>query len=413
MTLYEAVLNSRFKKLKIAREHTGFWRDEGSVDYSELNNYPVYEDKDIRTAQLASLKQYEILAQKENQQARRVNNFLLSEGKFLDAETELQKSISNAFESIMGNIDSIRTSGGLSSKARQRESVLNKTRGSLKAIERALSNLKTSGINVNGTYINELVNALQSVEANGISADTVNSLMRNFFNLQGEVLEVLGTQFYNERIPKDIKFSKAITTGQLAIGGKQSISDLLILNVKEIDLRKDLTIEYKLDGKPYTLPLGDFLDLVEKYSGRKQINISSTTMDKISEVVISGIQAKSGINQLPWNKNKKVNIYDLHPAFTLLNQLYHDSIPAWWSKGNYMNKTSSAYQALANYGLKDHLDFILSLSQQKNNFLLTREGFVSYTYRINQLITQRNSYFKVAGRVDISAGTRQMMSVII
>ena len=413
MTLYEAVLNSRFKKLKIAREHTGFWRDEGGADYSELNNYPIYEDKDIRAAQLASLKQYEILAQKENKQARRVNNFLLSEGKFLDAETELQKSISNAFESIMGNIDSIRTSGGLSSKARQRESVLNKTRESLKAIERALSNLKTSGIVVNGTYINELVNALHTVEANGISADTVNSLMKNFFNLQGEVLEVLGTQFYNERIPKDIKFSKAITTGQLSIGGKQSISDLLILNVEEIDVRKDLIIEYKLDGKPYALPLEEFLNLVESYSGRKQINISSTTMDKISEVVISGIQAKSGINQLPWNKNKKVNIYDLHPAFTLLNQLYHDSIPAWWSKGNYMNKTSSAYQALANYGLKDQLDFILSLSQQKNNFLLTREGFVSYTYRINQLIEQRNSYFKVAGRVDISTGTKQMMSVII
>jgi hypothetical protein len=136
-------------------------------------------------------------------------------------------------------------------------------------------------------------------------------------------------------------------------------------------------------------------------------------MDKISSVVVSGIQAKSGVNQLPWNKNKKVNIYDLHPAFTLLNQLYHDSIPEWWSKGNYMNKTSSAYQALANYGLKDHLDFILSLSQQKNNFLLTREGFVSYNYRINQLIEQRNSYFKVQGRVDISSGTRQMMSVII
>ena len=116
MTLYEAVLNSRFKKLKIAREHTGFWRDEGGADYSELNNYPVYEDKDIRAAQLASLKQYEILAWKENQQAQQVNKFLLSEGKFLDAETELQRSISNAFESIMGNIDSIRTSGGLSAK---------------------------------------------------------------------------------------------------------------------------------------------------------------------------------------------------------------------------------------------------------------------------------------------------------
>ena len=413
MTLYEAVLNSRFKKLKIARERTEFWKDEGSADYSELNNYRIYSDEEIRSAQLAKLKQYEILAQKENQQARRVNNFLLREGKFLDAETELQKSISNAFESIMGNIDSIRTSGGLSPKARQKESVLNKTRGSLKAIEKALSNLKTSGINVSGTYINELVNALKNVEANGISADTVNNLMRNFFNLQGEVLEILGTQFYNERIPKDIKFSKAIATGQLSINKKQSISDLLILNTEEINLRKDLIIEYTLDGKLYALPLGEFLDLVEKYSGRKQINISSTTMDKISEVVISGIQAKSGINQLPWNKNKTVNIYDLHPAFTLLNQLYHDSIPAWWSKGNYMNKTSSAYQALANYGLQDHLDFILSLSQQKNNFLLTREGFVSYTYRVNQLITQRNSYFKIAKRVDISTGTKQMMSVII
>ena len=114
MTLYEAVLNSRFKKLKIAREHTEFWRDEGGTDYSKLNNYHVYSDKEIHQAQMAQLEQYEILAQKENQQAQRVNKFLLSEGKFLDAETELQKSISNAFESIMGNIDSIRTSGGLS-----------------------------------------------------------------------------------------------------------------------------------------------------------------------------------------------------------------------------------------------------------------------------------------------------------
>ena len=350
---------------------------------------------------------------KDKRNYLKFRKFLLSEGKFLDAETELQKSVSNAFESIMGNIDSIRTSGGLSAKARQKEYILNKTRASLKAIERALSNLKTSGISIKGTYINELLNALQGMEANGIPADTVNNLMRNFFNLQGEVLEVLGTQFYNERIPKDIKFSKAITTGQLSVGGKQSISDLLILNVEEVDLLKEQQIEYKLDGKSHVVSLGEFLDLVESYSGRKQINISSTTMDKISSIVVSGIQAKSGVNQLPWNKNKKVNIYDLHPAFTLLNQLYHDSIPVWWAKGNYMNKTSSAYQALANYGLKDHLDSILSLSQQKNNFLLTREGFVSYNYRINQLMEQRNSYFKVQGRVDISSGTRQMMSVII
>ena len=55
-----------------------------------------------------------------------------------------------------------------------------------------------------------------------------------------------------------------------------------------------------------------------------------------------------------------------------------------------MQKTSSKYDAIANYGLATALVKTLHLDKHGNQYLLTPSGFISYTERMTQLMKEEN-----------------------
>ena len=60
---------------------------------------------------------------------------------------------------------------------------------------------------------------------------------------------------------------------------------------------------------------------------------------------------------------------------------------------------------LADYGLATVLFKILHLEEQGNQYLLTPEGFTTYTQRIKTLMEKRQSRIHIKGKVTINSNT--------
>ena len=240
------------------------------------------------------------------------------------------------------------------------------------------------------------------------------SFIRNINQFQGETLEEIGTAWFNERIPKNLEM-RAVSTGKVYYGGGkhgvagQLIQDILFVNLNAPDILNDKMISFTI-GKnkkeqKYEMSLSEFFDFLEKYSGSEQVKLDDAGYDLVLAAAEMGIQAKSGKDQLPWNPNKSNRISianfgndDHSPsvkrAFLLLQELKHLC--------DRVNDKSEQYNLMANYGLATCFAKFLHMDDLGNQYLLTRDGFISYYDRIMNLHNQYGSIFTISGNDGIT-----------
>ena len=231
--------------------------------------------------------------------------------------------------------------------------------------------------------------------------------MKNLNQFQGELLEEIGTAWFNQRIPRELNL-QAVTTakvykqGATKQGSGQLIQDMLIFSTDNTDILNDVQITYIIgkDNKK-TVSLGEFLNLLQNYSGSEQIKIDDEAYDMLVARSEMGIQAKSGKNQLPWNKNaqNKISISDfaargrrnptIAKAFLLLNELKQLT--------DRVQDVTDQPQLMANYGLATCFSKFMHLNATGNQYLLTPKGFMTYYDRIMELHNQYNSVFTLSG----------------
>lgn len=222
-------------------------------------------------------------------------------------------------------------------------------------------------------------------------------------SLQGALLEEEGTNWFMSKIP-DIQ---AINTSKIEVAGQgQMISDILFFHVAELDLFKHVEITYHrtIDGKKEskTTNLKDFFKDVETHTGNSHIVIDSGVEDLFLRSV-AGIQAKSGINQMPFNANKKnsFSIKELDDSFYKrvlqdLNVLYY-----WGKRYQIESKdTHETYNAMFNYAVSTKIPTIMQFD--KNQFLLTRKGLISYYEYFYEEMLAKRRFFKAAKPVSIA-----------
>jgi hypothetical protein len=124
-----------------------------------------------------------------------------------------------------------------------------------------------------------------------------------------------------------------------------------------------------------------------------------------------GIQAKSGVNQLPWNTGTKNTWASIQGDGGQLDQycLFLEHLEKLrnsedWDGEKNIKKESPVYTAMANYELYKSLSKILHLSQSANQYVLTPNGFMPFVSRILELYEKRgggekNYYFSFGGRI--------------
>ena len=392
MSLFNEVIRSGAPVRKIYNE---FFKD-----YADLNNFTPPTPEVIRNYQLAKLEAFQSASLRNNKKVQELNTYFQTNGNF-NENSEFEKTVSEAISNIYNNIlPRLRSSGALSQDyLSSNKALYNKTLQLLNELQNQLNFLRNqAGLSISGTYIDRL-DAL----FNQVPGATVFEIMKNFFLLQGEILEELGTEWFNERVPSNLQI-QAVSTGQLNISGKgQSISDILFFDMDKINskIAENVQIKFKIgkNGTPQKLSLKDFFNLMDSYSGSKQIVLQQPQLNKVMKAVTMGAQAKSGANQKPWNigaKNTWVSIKDFQPMsivyiFERLSQLQQ----TWDPQSRQMKVVSPAYQAFADYGVASMLSKILHLSQTENQYLLTTSGFITYTERILELYRGNGYYFTV------------------
>lgn len=376
--------------------------------YKDLNNskYESPGPEAIHKYQLERLNEFQKNSFKTSKKAESVNNFLLTKGTF-NSDTDPGKQVEKSLNEIYDNIiPGIVRSGVLRKENRGSNEILrNQALLAIRSLEKELSTIsKLVNKPVSGLYIDKLKNCI-----NACPGGTLDEILGNFWKLQGEILEEVGTDWFNSKIPIDLNV-EAISTAKVSAGKGQLITDILVFDMDDINLN-NIEVSYTIAGKKKQCTIGELLNIIKNYSGSKQIVLDNSTLDKIMKIATAGIQAKSGKNQLPWNKSSKntqIKISEMDKGLApvlALNRL-HDLLlinsKNWDAKKNLKIK-SSAYRAMANYGVGSLINKILHLSQADNQFVLTPKGYVTYAQRINELFKNDGYYFRIKN-VDLTPG---------
>ena len=401
MSLFREVMYSKAPVLKMHSEFYG--------DYSSLNNVDCPSEQMIQEYQLAKLKEFQALAIKNDIKAQKINKFLIENGNLSTSSEQYDKIVYESINNMFQQINQLISTGAMSKKTRQalvENKVLeNNIVQKLVQLGNSLNQLRSfTNQTISSTYIDHLDNLIAQLP-NG----DLDQVLRTLYHLKGDILEEIGTNWFNERIPSNLNV-RAYSTGAIRGKSGQLIQDILVMDMDQIDLNQDVKISFKLgaQGAPKEMGLGDFLNFIENHSGQEQIILQLEAEDILSKLSLFGIQAKSGVNQLPWNtgsKNTWANIIDGGTNnYTMfldhLQQLYI----SWDEEHKNIKKSSPVYSTMANYQLATQLSKVLHLSQMDNQYVLTPNGFMPYISRILELYEKKGG-----GRYMFSFGGKVVM----
>ena len=399
MSLFREVM---YAKAPVLKGHDAFYDD-----YSFLNEVDCPTEAMIHNYQLMKLKEFQAMSIKNNAKSAKINQFLMNNGNLATSSDKYDKIVYDAMDSMFTQINQLIATGAMSKKTRtamaENKMLENNIVSKLTALGTTLNELRNyTNQTISSTYIDQL-DSLISQLPNG----DLDAVLRTLYHLKGDILEEVGTNWFNERIPADLQV-RAYSTG--AVRGKkgQLIQDILVMDMEEINLNQGVKIGFKLgaNGTYQELGILEFLNLVENYSGQEQIVLASEAEDVLGKMSLFGIQAKSGANQLPWNtgsKNTWVNIedggYNDYVRFLgHLQQLY----VSWDTEHKNIKKSSPVYGAMANYQLATQMAKVLHLSENNNQYVLTPNGFMPYVSRILELYEKKGGgkyLFSFGGKV--------------
>lgn len=400
MSLFREIMYSNAPILKIHSEFYG--------DYERFNSVEAPTSQMIANYQMQKLMSFQAQAFKDNSKTSRINQFLKLNGQLATSSNEFDQIVYGKMNDLFAQINQLISSGYMSHNTRNKitedknleASIVNK----LQQLGNSLNSLRAqANMTISSAYITRLDNIIMSLPQGDIDA-----VLRTLFHLKGDILEEVGVEWFNQRIPQDLNV-KAISTG--AIRGKkgQLIQDLLVVDIDNIELM-ETPISFKLGDQIYTMPLREFFQKVESNKGEQSIIIENEGEELLQSISLLGIQAKSGINQLPWNtgsKNTWASIQGDGGALdTYLDFLDHmNNLKATWDIDNKnMKKETSAYRAMADYELARSINKVLHLSQSANQYVLTPRGFIPFVTRILELYERNGGkgyYFSFGGRIQM------------
>lgn len=404
MGLYREVLYSNAPILKF---HNNFFGE--MEQYQDLSAPQPHE---IAEEQRRKLMQFQVQAFKNNTKTELINKFLQFNGILATSTEQYDQIVYDKMNDLFSQINQLISKGYMSKNIRT-DLVSNKQLEQqivtkLQILGHTLNTLRSqANMTISSSYIDQLDQVIKELPGGDIDL-----VLRTLYHLKGDILEEVGVEWFNKRIPTDLNV-KAFSTG--AIRGKkgQLIQDLLVVDMDNIDLL-NIEIGFKLGDVNQTMTLKEFFNKVENYSGSEQIVINSEGEKLLQDISLLGIQAKSGINQLPWNtgtKNTWVSIQgdggQLDQYCLFLDHLEKLRNSEEWNGEKNIKKESPAYTAMANYELSKSLSKVLHLSQSANQYVLTPNGFMPFVSRILELYEkqgggEKNYYFSFGGRIQLT-----------
>lgn len=405
MGLFREVLYSNAPVLKV---HDNFYGE-----YEKFQDLEAPTPTQIAEYQRNKLMQFQAQAFKENNKTDLINKFLQFNGVLATSSDEYDQIVYGKLNDLFAQINQLISKGYMSKNLRadlatnkQLEQTLVQK---LQILGNTLNTLRSqANMTISSSYIDQLDAVIKDLPQGDIDL-----VLRTLYHLKGDILEEVGVEWFNNRIPQDLNV-KAFSTGSIRGKSGQLIQDLLVVDMDSEDLL-DMEIEFKLGDTKQSLPLKDFFKKVESYSGSEQIVINSEGEQLLQSISLLGIQAKSGVNQLPWNtgtKNTHVSIQgdggelDRYCIFLDHMEKLRNSID--WDGAKNIKKESPAYTAMANYELAKSLSKVLHLSQMANQYVLTPNGFMPFVSRILELYEKKggsndkNYYFSFGGKIQLT-----------
>lgn len=356
---------------------------------------------------MQKLKEFQKAAFKNDTKTKRINHFLKMNGNLSLSSDTYDQLVYDRINDMFSQINQLIGSGYMSSKLRsslaENKTLEDNIVAKLMILGNSLNSLRSMGnMTISSSYIDQLDNIL-----NQLPEGDIDLVLRTLYHLKGDILEEVGVEWFNHRVPADLNV-KAISTGAVRGKGGQLIQDILIVDMDNVDLL-NLEISYKLAGKQETVKLKDFLNKVENYSGSEQISIGLEAEELLQSISLLGIQAKSGVNQLPWNtgsKNTWASIQGVGQVDSYIKFLDHmQNLRSSWDQADKnMKKVSPAYTAMANYELAHSISKVLHLSRVANQYVLTPNGFMPFVSRILELYEKRGGgryMFSFGGRIEL------------
>lgn len=374
-------------------------------NYAELNNVVIPGPQAIRNFQLMKIKNFS--DQAISSKFQDLNGFIVNKnlGKLISQfESDENQEIDKALENVITKVNGLYYVNKKDEKSEKDWSVLQQRLQSLeKALSEVIAITKGGERPVLESQLQKVQNMLHECQIKSSDPNALNAFLKDINNFKGSMLEELGVAYIKSLgIPNidSIRLGNVYLDTDERNGRHkgQLIQDLLAYDVSNPDLFKNVNIEYKLPGedKKISTSLEDFFKAVEKANGQsKQIVINDEAYNVLLKLQSINIQAKSGKNQLPWNKNKSTSVkiseftdetdgltISINRTFNLLASLNNSENPQrpWLLKD-----TSKDYNALANYGLATVMNKVLHLSENGNQYLLTPYGFMTYAERVEQL----------------------------
>lgn len=410
-------LGTMFARNNVVEEYANknpFWDPyEGTPQYSLLNNVRIPTSAQIRAYQISKVEEFEKTAIKE----KFTNLNPIAKQQFQNIinqfESEENEEINKMLENFVTKMNSFYyVNKGEEKTEKQWKDISKRLESLQKSLQQLVQELNISTRRGDGQPT-VLGQTLQLIEDNlsacrigSLDAHSINLFLKNINQLKGDTLEELGVAYFkNLKIPNidSIRLGSVYlnTEGRQGRHKGQLIQDLIFYDTNSPDILKDVEVEYKPIGenKIIKAPLSQlFADIEKANGGNKQIVITDNTYDVLTNLNQISIQAKSGKNQLPWNKNASTSVsineygidnleISVKRTFELLKSLNleENKNQPWRVKDS-----SSDYNALANYGLATVLNKVLHLSREGNQYLLTPYGFMSYSARLKQLMKTEN-----------------------
>lgn len=394
--------------------------------YAELNNATIPNIDAIQAYQLAKIEMFQRAAIQQaanknaNLNALFNNNAINSLPNIYNKEEEviLGEVITNIVNKLNWTYSYNKTKSNPEYDYQQMQQPLLALENLIKTLNNII--VGNGGQEIPSKYIDTIQETLNACKIGSLDANTLQDWFSHLNKFKGDLVEDIGVAWLSAlKIPN----IQTLNTGAINYQGSnkfgrkgQLIQDLMSLQISEIDL-DNIPIEYKVpDGGIVKTSLREFINAMDSANKQhKQISIYDSGYETLLNLSALNIQAKSGINQLPWNESVSTSVsigefadYDdglsvsAKRVFELLHELDLDDNP---EKDIWVKDSSKDYNYIADYGLATVLFKVLHLEEHGNNYLLTPMGFTTFTDRIAELMRRKRSRVSIKEGVTINENT--------